>query len=214
MSGRCSTESDGKLNLIDGDREGTVLTEFFKRISAELRERTAKLNASETVHLNIPVEPSIGFVQTYYANYSSSEYLKNTFAMDPLFAATGVKNLHEKAEHYDIGIYFEANGHGTVIFNEEYIDKLDALLKSKTAIIDSPGVQEKPELKADLEEYFRYLSFYVDACKLSNPSVGDAICVFLLFELALHYLKMEYQDTLKLYTDLESLTSKIAVKTK
>ena len=25
--------------------------------------------------------------------------------MDPLFAATGVKNLHEKAEHYDIGIY-------------------------------------------------------------------------------------------------------------
>jgi phosphoacetylglucosamine mutase len=26
--------------------------------------------------------------------------------MDPLFAATGVKNLHEKAEHYDIGIYF------------------------------------------------------------------------------------------------------------
>ena len=38
--------------------------------------------------------------------------------------------------------------------------------------------------------------------------------MFLLFELALHYLKMHYQDTLKLYTDLESLTSKIGVKTK
>lgn len=44
--------------------------------------------------------------------------------MDPVFAATGVKNLHEKAEHYDIGIYFEANGHGTVIFNDDYLDKL------------------------------------------------------------------------------------------
>ena len=73
------------------------------------------------VLLNIPVKPSIGFVQTYYANYSSSNYLKSTFGMDPVFAATGVKNLHEKAEHYDIGIYFEANGHGTVIFNEDYL---------------------------------------------------------------------------------------------
>ena len=28
----CSTEENGKLNLIDGDRTGTVLTEFFNRI--------------------------------------------------------------------------------------------------------------------------------------------------------------------------------------
>lgn len=27
---------------------------------------------------------------------------------------TGVKHLHHKALDYDIGIYFEANGHGTV----------------------------------------------------------------------------------------------------
>lgn len=47
--------------------------------------------------LNIPVKPTIGFVQTYYANYSSSNYLTKTFGMEPVFAATGVKNLHEKA---------------------------------------------------------------------------------------------------------------------
>jgi phosphoacetylglucosamine mutase len=79
------------------------------------------LNNTGELLLNIPLNPKIGFVQTYYANYSSSEYLKQTFDMDPVFAATGVKNLHEKAEHYDIGIYFEANGHGTVIFNEDYL---------------------------------------------------------------------------------------------
>jgi phosphoacetylglucosamine mutase len=55
--------------------------------------------------------------------------------MEPLFAATGVKNLHEKAEHYDIGIYFEANGHGTVIFNEHYLEKLEALLNTKQFIL-------------------------------------------------------------------------------
>ena len=28
--------------------------------------------------------------------------------------ATGVKHLHHAACDYDIGVYFEANGHGTV----------------------------------------------------------------------------------------------------
>lgn len=51
-------------------------------------------------------------------------------------------------------------------------------------------------------------------CKLANPSVGDAITNFLLFEIALQYLKMNYEDTLKLYTDLKSKTSKIAVNKK
>jgi phosphoacetylglucosamine mutase len=32
------------------------------------------------------------------------------------FAKTGVKYVHHEAVKYDLGIYFEANGHGTVIF--------------------------------------------------------------------------------------------------
>lgn len=27
---------------------------------------------------------------------------------------TGVKHLHHAAQEFDIGVYFEANGHGTV----------------------------------------------------------------------------------------------------
>lgn len=49
------------------------------------------------MYFNIPTQPKIGFVQTYYANYSSSEYLLKNFGMDPVYAATGVKYLHEKA---------------------------------------------------------------------------------------------------------------------
>lgn len=30
---------------------------------------------------------------------------------------TGVKHLHHAAKHFDIGVYFEANGHGTIIFD-------------------------------------------------------------------------------------------------
>jgi len=28
--------------------------------------------------------------------------------------STGVKHLHEAAKQFDVGVYFEANGHGTV----------------------------------------------------------------------------------------------------
>lgn len=55
-----------------------------------------------------------------YANGASTDYLKN-LGLDVVFAKTGVKHLHEKAAEYDIGIYFEANGHGTILFSESYI---------------------------------------------------------------------------------------------
>jgi hypothetical protein len=57
------------------------LTEFFNRLSAELKTKTDKLNANENLFINVPTSPTIGFVQTYYANYSSSEYLKKTFGL-------------------------------------------------------------------------------------------------------------------------------------
>ena len=33
-------------------------------------------------------------------------------------AKTGVKYLHHEAKSFDIGVYFEANGHGTVLFSD------------------------------------------------------------------------------------------------
>ena len=38
-----------------------------------------------------------------------------------VFTPTGVKHLHHEATHFDIGVYFEANGHGTVLFSERAI---------------------------------------------------------------------------------------------
>ena len=88
------------------------------------------------------------------------------------------------------------------------------MLKTQQFLLDAPALNEKPEVKKELEEYLRFLEFYICACRLSNPSVGDAICGFLLFELALFYLKKDYSNVLAMYKDLESLTSKISVKTK
>jgi phosphoacetylglucosamine mutase len=119
------------MQLIDGDRQGTVLTEFFKKLSDELNERTAKFNEKGVLHLQVPCTPTIGFVQTFYANCSSTDYLKLTFNMEPIYTATGVKHLHAKAELYDIGIYFEANGHGTVVMNKNYLNRVEALVENR-----------------------------------------------------------------------------------
>lgn len=37
---------------------------------------------------------------------------------------TGVKYLHHEAKVFDIGIYFEANGHGTVLFTPSLLARL------------------------------------------------------------------------------------------
>ena len=40
--------------------------------------------------------------------------------IDPLIVKTGVKYLDKAARMYDVGIYFEANGHGTVTFSSKF----------------------------------------------------------------------------------------------
>ena len=37
---------------------------------------------------------------------------------------TGVKHLHAAAKQRDVGVYFEANGHGTVLFSDSTIQDL------------------------------------------------------------------------------------------
>jgi phosphoacetylglucosamine mutase len=38
-----------------------------------------------------------------------------------VFTPTGVKHLHHAAEEFDVGVYFEANGHGTILFSNKAI---------------------------------------------------------------------------------------------
>ena len=45
--------------------------------------------------------------------------LKERLGVPVTFTSTGVKHLHRAAVAFDIGIYFEANGHGTVLFSSK-----------------------------------------------------------------------------------------------
>ena len=66
----------------------------------------------------------VGIVQTAYANGASTNFIRNNLGIEVAVTPTGVKYLHEEAVKFDIGIYFEANGHGTVLFSDSLLQRL------------------------------------------------------------------------------------------
>lgn len=50
--------------------------------------------------------------------------MRNDLGIEVAATPTGVKYLHEEAVKFDIGIYFEANGHGTVLFSDALLKRL------------------------------------------------------------------------------------------
>ena len=67
----------------------------------------------------------MGIVQTAYANGASTRYVHDQLAScTVLMTPTGVKHLHHAAAAFDIGIYYEANGHGTILFSPSLLSSL------------------------------------------------------------------------------------------
>jgi hypothetical protein len=67
----------------------------------------------------------IGAALTAYANGTAQTYYRDTLKVKLMIEPSGVKNLHRAAEKFDIGVYFESNGHGTVIYEHNKIHKLE-----------------------------------------------------------------------------------------
>ncbi|KEG07249.1 phosphoacetylglucosamine mutase [Trypanosoma grayi] len=130
----------------------------------------------------------VGAVQTAYANGASTDYLQHRLGLRVYTTATGVKHLHPIAHQRDIGVYFEANGHGTVLFNCE------AIASKLSAAVD-------PQARAVLE----FLPV------LLSQVCGDGIADLFACELVLLALRMSFRAWYQLYTDLPSLQSKVAV---
>lgn len=110
------TKINQKFVLLDGDRIAVLFASLFK---------------------NIDNKYSLGFIQTAYANGASTDYIKKNFDNFSLVCTkTGVKNLHNEAHKYDISIYFEANGHGSIQINKNinniFIQKIRNLINQLT----------------------------------------------------------------------------------
>jgi phosphoacetylglucosamine mutase len=159
--------------LLDGDKIATLYALF---INTQLTES------------GIAGKLSVGLVQTAYANGAATHYVSKVIpnsAITISMAKTGVKFVEHEAKTFDIGMYFEANGHGTVIFSPTAVAALEAARPATNKL----------------------LGFY----KLINQAVGDAISDCLAVEAVLASLNMTVEDWDNLYEDLPSRQGKIAI---
>ncbi|AED92503.1 Alpha-D-phosphohexomutase alpha/beta/alpha I/II/III [Arabidopsis suecica] len=180
------SDSSEKVELLDGDKILSLFALFIKE----------QLNALEDDEER--KQSRLGVVQTAYANGASTDYLKH-LGLDVVFAKTGVKHLHEKAAEFDIGIYFEANGHGTILFSESFLSWLVSKQKDLTA----KGQGGSEEHKA--------VSRLMAVSNLINQAVGDALSGVLLVEVILQHLGWSIEKWNELYKDLPSRQIKVEV---
>ncbi|WOL19710.1 phosphoacetylglucosamine mutase isoform X2 [Canna indica] len=183
-----SSSSSKNIDLIDGDKILSLFAVFIK-------EQFDILNNNSDSDNKLAVR--IGIVQTAYANGASTSYLKQ-LGLEVVLTPTGVKFLHKEAAKYDIGIYFEANGHGTILFSESFLLSLEA--RSKELASTSSGSESH---KAVL----RLLA----VSQLINQAVGDALSGLLLVEAVLQYKGWSIKRWNELYQDLPSRQLKVKV---
>ena len=73
---------------------------------------------------------SFGYVHTPYTNKAVIDWIKSFNSnINIRCTATGVKNLHHEALKFDIAVYFESNGHGTLLINNQNLKNNKELKK-------------------------------------------------------------------------------------
>ncbi|KAK8706264.1 hypothetical protein V6N13_049837 [Hibiscus sabdariffa] len=184
------TNSSSKIDLVDGDKILSLFAVFIK-------EQLSILTKDGNENPNNNSQARLGVVQTAYANGASTDYLKN-LGLEVIFTPTGVKHLHEKAAQFDIGIYFEANGHGTILFSESWLSWLEAR-NNELSLASAGSEQQKAALRL------------LSVGKLINQAVGDALSCLLLVEAILQHKGWSIQKWNELYQDLPSRQLKVKV---
>ncbi|CUM66385.1 uncharacterized protein PRCAT00004049001 [Priceomyces carsonii] len=167
-----------EFKLLDGDKIATLIATFFQKILKDIDESKLSLK--------------IGLVQTAYANGASTKFVEDVLKIPVSCTPTGVKHLHHEAEKFDIGVYFEANGHGTVIFSPD----------AEASIFNFESSNEKEEKAIRILQEFS---------KLINQTVGDAITDLLAVLIIMKLLDLTPEDWEKSYKDLPNKLIKVIV---
>nr|XP_054766449.1 phosphoacetylglucosamine mutase-like [Lytechinus pictus] len=172
------TDTNQCFHLLDGDKLATLIAGYIQEL---LTQSGLQLN--------------LGLVQTAYANGSSTKYVSETLKVPVACVNTGVKHLHHKAQEFDIGVYFEANGHGTVLYSKLAEEKIQQAC-------------EDPSLSKDQQKSATVLKHFVD---LTNQTVGDALSDLLLVETILWAKRWTVDTWNASYTDLPNRQLKVKV---
>jgi phosphoacetylglucosamine mutase len=168
-------DTDGVVRLLDGDKIASLSAMFIMDL----------VKAAG-------IELKVGVVQTAYANGNSTTYLAKVLKIPVSCTKTGVKYLHHEAQRFDCGVYFEANGHGTILFSPHAL-----------SLINSHQPQSPAQNNA--------LNALKACTQLINQTVGDAISDMLFVEVILAHKSWDPKDWDSKYTDLPNRLVRVVV---
>jgi phosphoacetylglucosamine mutase len=188
----CYTLQQSKFVLIDGARICTVFAKTINHLMTAISEHLAGVDEPLRQQFN---QLTLGVVYTAYSNSAFVEYITNHLQLNSSIAETGVKYLHEKATQYDMGLYFEWNGHGAIVISEHIHQLLDQLVEASS----------DPTLTELLLDFRCYLT-----CQ--NHINGDALTNLMTFLASLEILDLSLSDVDGMYKDYESITTAIPLK--
>ncbi|KAG1825884.1 phosphoacetylglucosamine mutase [Suillus subaureus] len=160
----------GQFHMLDGDKITALVASYIVEL----------VKAS-----GLDKQIKVGVIQTAYANGSSTKYLSERLPVKCV--PTGVKHLHHAAEQYDVGVYFEANGHGTVLFSPAAQELISSHIPS-TALTNLRNVID-----------------------VINQTVGDALSDAFLVEAVLAHKSFSGMEWDSLYCDLPNRLVKVVV---
>ncbi|PFH36608.1 phosphoacetylglucosamine mutase [Besnoitia besnoiti] len=191
-----SAENAIRMRLYDGDRIACLVT---LALISLLKQALGKHEENDKQPRALTL--SICVVQTAYANGGSTAFLEQLqAAAQPLASSgitfelacvpTGVKHLHRRAAEATVGVYFEANGHGTVVHDEARLSEWAA------------------ERNLSTVEEWQLLTRFLH---LFNAATGDALADLLAVVAALSLLDMTPQQWSDLYDDRPCYTLKVAL---
>ncbi|KAK0172580.1 hypothetical protein PV328_005881 [Microctonus aethiopoides] len=172
-------DENGKFHLLDGDKIATLIASYIKDLI-------------EISGLSI----LLGLVQTAYANGASTNYISGLLNIPVACTDTGVKYLHQRAHEFDIGVYFEANGHGTVIFKDKTVELIQEAATNNTCT--------ESQRKAALQ--------LCNLINIVNQTVGDALSDMLIVETILDARDWDIVTWNRSYIDFPNRQVKVHVK--
>jgi len=190
------------FRLLDGDKIAVLVSAFLQTELNAMSEIVTEVNNLRS-----------GVVQTAYANGSSTSYLKDVVKSEVVVAKTGVKYVHAVAkEKFDIGTYFESNGHGTILFGSRFyriMEKAKAFFEKHNLNSGGNNISNYSLKEARARTAYHRLSFLPI---LVNQSVGDALSDLLLVDAILHLKQWSLVDWDKIYNDMPSKQLTVRVK--
>eukprot|EP00918_Siedleckia_nematoides_P096752 GHVU01212281.1.p1 GENE.GHVU01212281.1~~GHVU01212281.1.p1 ORF type:complete len:575 (+),score=117.48 GHVU01212281.1:175-1899(+) len=177
-----SGDDSGKLQVLDGCKVAYLCAKAASKLLDDLRQK-----CPETAETPLRV----GIVRTNYCNgafttacerlpFTDGGILAKDVSYEIAPSKTGEKNLHIAAMPFDVGLYFEPNGHGTILVEWTQLAKWAA---SKNA--------------TETEEYAKLKAFL----SVFNPCVGDGLANILAVELSLRILEIGLPAWVELYED-------------